>query len=40
MTVHCTNLQEFITVCAGFVREGVTFRADSGTLTIALTGGY
>lgn len=38
--VKCETLEQFIEVCAGFVREGVTFTADAGKLTIELTGGY
>lgn len=40
MTIRCQDLDDFIKVCAGFVREGVSFRADTGNLTIELTGGF
>lgn len=40
MTIYCQNLDEFIKVCAGLVREGVRFRAYPVSLEITLTGGF
>jgi|MDTG01.4.fsa_nt_gb hypothetical protein len=40
MTVTCKNLKDFIEVTSGYAREGVTFTADTQTLTITLTGGF
>ena len=40
MTISCQNLDEFIKVCAGLVRGGVCFRADTEGLEITLTGGF
>lgn len=38
--IECTTMAQFITVCAGLVREGVIYNAYAATLTIELTGGY
>ena len=40
MTIRCETMEQFITVCAGLVRESVTFVASADTLVIKLTGGY
>ena len=38
--ITCGNLEEFITVCAGLTREGLTFEASAITLKIKLLGGF
>lgn len=38
--VSCPDLATLATLCAAFVREGVTFEANAESLTITLTGGY
>ena len=40
MTIQCEDVDRFIKVCAGLVRESVCFEADAATLTIVCTGGY
>ncbi len=40
MTIHCQDLMELTRVCAQLVREGVTFKAITNTMTITLMGGY
>jgi hypothetical protein len=39
MKINCPDLNTFIEVIAGLVREGLSFKADAGTLVINLTGG-
>lgn len=43
-TIKCMTTLEMVTVVAGLVREGVTFKAyaefGTGVWTITLTGGY
>jgi len=39
-SVKCETIEQFIQVCAGFVREGVIFKADAASLVVTLTGGY
>lgn len=34
------DTEEFVTVCAGLVREGICFEASLRTMTITCTGGY
>jgi DeoR/GlpR family transcriptional regulator of sugar metabolism len=38
--IHCQTLNEMATLIAAFIREGVTFKADTGTMTITMLGGY
>ena len=40
MVITCDTMMDFTLVCAAMVREGCTFKADTATLTITLTGGY
>lgn len=40
MTVDCRDLEQFLAVIAGLVREGIGFRADAGNLRISLTGSH
>lgn len=40
MTVNCPDLEIFFECIEGFVKRGLTFKADARTLTITLTGGY
>ena len=39
-TIHCETINQFIQVCAGLVKEGVTFEAYSEQLLIECIGGY
>lgn len=38
--ILCENLEDFIATCAGLVREGINFTANSENLVIMPTGGY
>ena len=38
--IQCYNMKQFIEVCAGLAREGLTFDADAEDMKITLTGGY
>jgi hypothetical protein len=40
MTIRCHDYTAVAFICAELVRQGVTFEADTTTLTITLTGGY
>lgn len=43
MTITAYSLQEFLSIIAGLVREGLTFESSAeggSTYTIRLTGGY
>lgn len=40
MTIKCENMLGFLNVIYGLLQRGVQFKADQGTLTIELTGGY
>ena len=40
MTIQCETLGEFIKVCAGLAKEGVTFDAYTDGLKVTLTGGH
>lgn len=39
-TIQCGDINEFVTVVAALVREGLTFSANAANLLIELTGGY
>jgi hypothetical protein len=38
--IICEDLDEFVKVCAGLVREGICFESDAHRLVIVMTGGY
>lgn len=40
MRIQCGSIAELVQVCAALVREGVTFRADTATLEVTMTGGF
>lgn len=40
MIIKCETIGELVAVCAGLVREGVTFQASTIDNSITLTGGY
>jgi hypothetical protein len=40
MKINCPDMKTFIEVVAGLVREGLSFKADAGTLVVWLTGGH
>lgn len=40
MQIKCNTIAEMVEVCAGLVREGVTFQASTSDYVITLTGGY
>ena len=38
--IVCEDLEEFVKVTAGLVREGICFRGDAHRLVIVMTGGF
>lgn len=38
--IICHDLTAIAFICAELVRQGVTFEADTTTMTVTLTGGY
>lgn len=40
MSIQTHSLSELIAACAALTREGIGFKADTGTLKITLTGGF
>ena len=40
MTIQCATIAELVAVCAGLVREGVTFEARTSSMSVDLTGGF
>jgi hypothetical protein len=40
MKINVNSMDELVEVCAGLVRQGITFEADSVTMVITCTGGY
>jgi hypothetical protein len=38
--INCESLQDLIDVCAGLVKAGIHFEADTEHLIIKATGGY
>ena len=40
MIIYCEDMIDFTLVCAAMVREGITFKANTASFIITLTGGY
>jgi hypothetical protein len=40
MTIDCTDLDQFTGIIASLVARGLGFKADAGSLRIALTGSH
>lgn len=40
MTIQTMTLNEMLDIIAGLVSRGLTFKADTATLKITLTGGF
>jgi len=39
-TIRCQDIENLIKVCAGLVKEGIRFDADTEALVIDCTGGF
>ena len=40
MKIHCADIEDLAEVCAGLVKQGIKFRADTSTLVVTCTGGF
>lgn len=40
MSIQCNSVTELVEVCMQLTRNGFTYRADTGTMRVELTGGY
>ena len=40
MKIRCEDIEALTQVCAGLVERGITFEADTTTLTVVCTGGF
>ena len=40
MVITCIELEDLIEITAGYAKKGITFEADTKTMTITLTGGF
>jgi len=40
MVITCYGLDDLIEITMGYAKKGITFEADTRTMTITLTGGF